>query len=172
MSRLWPDCGARGGHTFRLGLDEVDRQRVIRIEPVRAFLVHIPYREGGPERFDRLEIKQTAVVVGFPNNPPGPLKPVSVIKLKRVNDRRGPTQHPRQNSRIFDRHPGALCQIREGRMHRVPNQGGTRGAPIAQSGIDIECPAILFVPVRRINYAREYPRASHQSRLTAPTKDV
>ena len=27
-------------------------------EPVRALLVHIPFREGGPERFDRLEIKQ------------------------------------------------------------------------------------------------------------------
>ena len=75
-------------------------------------MVHIPYREGGPERFDRLEIKQTAVVIGFPNNPPGPLKPVSLIKLKRVNDRRGPTQRPRQNSRIFDRDRGALCQIR------------------------------------------------------------
>ena len=73
MSRLWPDCGARGGYTSRLGLDEVDRQRIVRIEPVRALLVHIPFREGGPERFDRLEIKQTAVFVRFPNNPPDPL---------------------------------------------------------------------------------------------------
>ena len=103
-------------------------------------MVHIPYREGGPERFDRLEIKQSAVHVGFPKNPPGPLKPVSLIKLKRVIVGRGLTQRPRQNSRIFDRHRGALCQIREGRMRRVANQGGTPGAPIVQSGIDIQCP--------------------------------
>ena len=57
-------------------------------------------------------------------------------------------------------------------MHRAPNQGGTLGAPIVQSGIDIQCLAITFAPVRRINNAREYPCASHQSRLTAPAKDV
>ena len=169
VSRLWPDCGARRLH-FRLGQDEVDRQRIVRIEPVRALLVHIPFREGGPG----------ASIVSRLNNPQlscasrtiRPIRlPVSLIKLKRVNDRRGPPTPASEQSHL--RPPSRrLVPNREDRMHRVPNQGGTLGAPIVQSGIDIQCLAITFAPVRRINNAREYPRASHQSRLTAPAKDV